>query len=272
MNKKNFIIIIFLILKSCLVAASSNDPYPPINTGSQPNNIQASTLKKVDKPTSIPKLEIPLPPLQSNSNNVLTQSSASVVSPTHNDKPSTEVKETEDEEDKEIENKKRKEDLVNQLIELDYKTKIPPKQLYQRQDTKDNKHLPPVYFKSYYLSLAFNAVKNDDLNALRAVLDNYNFLNGQNKDGDTLLIYAIEQNSINSARVLLARGAFVNGVNSRGRTPLHYAATIGNLEMVKLLLTMGADPEIMDDVGMKAEEYAISSNNKQAADMIRKFD
>ena len=65
--------------------------------------------------------------------------------------------------------------LVNKLSHLDYKTQNPPQKLYNREQTYNNQHLPPVYFKSYYLSLAFKAAEKNDIKGLNAVLSKYNF-------------------------------------------------------------------------------------------------
>jgi len=165
----------------------------------------------------------------------------------------------------------KSEDLVDKLMDLNYSVTTPPKKLYESKLSKENKHLPPVYFKSYYLYLAFKAVDNNNLDALRAVLERYDFVNGQNKDGDTLLMHAVETNHINIARVLLAKGAYVNGVNYRGRTSLHYAAALGDPEMVKLLLTMGANKDMFDDKNMTALDYAIEGQHSEVISILSKY-
>lgn len=163
------------------------------------------------------------------------------------------------------------EDFIIRLMGINYKNQVPPKKLYERPYSPTNLHLPPVYFKSYYLYLAFNAAAKDDLKGLNAVLNRYNLLNGQNKDGDTVLMYAIQNNSINSARLLLAKGAYVDAVNHRRRTALHYAAALGNKELTKLLLSMGSDYTLKDDNDMTAVDYAYSSNNAEVAKIIEKY-
>lgn len=154
--------------------------------------------------------------------------------------------------------------LINELMDINYETKLPPKQLYDRPDLKANRHLPPVYFKSYYLYMAFQAVEKNDLQELRAVLSKFDFRNGQNIEGDTVLMYAIEYQNLDIARVLLAKGAYVNAVNNRKRTALHYAATLGDMEAIKLLLTMGADMTLKDDRGKTPVDYARINNHLDA--------
>ena len=165
----------------------------------------------------------------------------------------------------------KKAEFVNKISSLDYHTQNPPQKLYNRSPTIYNKHLPPVYFKSYYLSLAFKAAERNDNNGLNAVLAQFNFLNGQNKDGDTILMSAIQHNSLNVARLLLAKGAYIDAVNHRKRTALHYAATLGELDLIKLLLSMGADYTLVDDREMTAMDYAHANHQPEAAEMIGQY-
>lgn len=257
-----------------LDAAEKNQPVtpssmePPLPTLSKPNNPSLSVPIPPPLDASVPlpgDASVPLPgdapvPLPV----VPIMQSAEAVAESPKDHDVAVIKE----EDNKPE---QREALINKLMDLNYNTKTPPKQLYERQDTLGNKHLPPIYFKSYYLSLAFKAIDNNDINNLRAVLMKFDFINGQNKDGDTLLIHAVETNSLNSARVLLAKGAYVNGVNNRGRTALHYAATLGNLDIIKLLLTMGADEAITDDKGLMAIDYAQANKHPDAVIMISQY-
>ena len=219
----------------------------------QKSSVQPAMMQS-DKPT-LPTLSIPLPPPANPSTTfsppINKQAVAASNKAAENEKAEAFQKENEKQD------RQSQANLVNKLMDLNYSIKTPPKQLYESKNSINNKHLPPVYFKSYYLYLAFKAIDNNNLNDLRAVLARFDFINGQNKDGDTLLIHATEVDSLNAARVLLAKGAYVNGLNNRGRTALHYAATIGNTDIIKLLFTMGADSSIMDDKGMTALNYAI---------------
>ena len=187
------------------------------------------------------------------------------------EEPKAEVKKEEPKAVKPETYRQQQAEMVDQLSNLDYHTQNPPRKLYERSDSVYNKHLPPVYFKSYYLSLAFRAVENDDNNALNAVLSQYNFLNGQNKAGDTILITAVQKNSLKSARILLAKGAYVDATNNRQRTALHYAAALGELEFIKLLLSMGADYTLTDDKDMTAVDYAYANRQQAAAEMIKQY-
>lgn len=168
------------------------------------------------------------------------------------------------------EDKTKREELVSNLIKNNYNIHTPPKLLYE-SSSRDNSHIPPIYFKSYYLSLAFKASRTNNINDLRSILSKFNLLNGQNKDGDTILISAIQNNSLSSARLLLAKGAYVNATNKRKRTALHYAATTGSIESIKLLLSMGADLSLKDDQNMTAIDYATLNNEVDAVVLINQY-
>lgn len=174
-----------------------------------------------------------------------------------------------------IKNRSNRKDVklsfVNQLRSLNYKVQTPPKKLYSRNYSPINNHLPPVYFKSYYLYMAFKAAERDDQNGLNAILSHYDFLNGQNQDGDTVLMHAIKNNSLNASRLLLAKGAYVDAVNKRKRTALHYAATLGNLNLIKLLLSVGSNYTMTDDNDMTAVEYAYATKQDKAAKIIEQY-
>ena len=160
--------------------------------------------------------------------------------------------------------------LLNDLLGLNYKTHIPPKELYGRLDG-DNKHLPPVYFQSNYLEMIYKAIDKKDFNNLRTLLANYKFINQRHEDGDTILMYAIQNDSLNAVRILLAKGALVNALNGRKRTALHYAAALGNLDSLKLLLTMGANPFLKDDNDMTAMDYAQVAQQPRAEAILGQY-
>lgn len=217
-------------------------------------------------------IDPPSPPPTStnniNKNDVKTDVKTLVTKESKNNVPKKQDSQKAKSENKTKEDKLKKAALVEKLIQIDYNTQNPPRKLYEREGDMNNRHIPPVYFKSYYLSLAFDAVAKDDYNGLNAVLKKYYFINGQNIDGDTILIHAVRNTSVNAARVLLAKGAYVNAVNNRQRSALHYATVLSDVEMVKLLLSMGADFTIADDTGMTALDYMVNINDKEMSDLF----
>ena len=158
---------------------------------------------------------------------------------------------------------KNKEVTVNQLLALDYDFARFPQEYYAKRFGKENLHLPPAYFDSYYTRLAFNAVAKEDLNALRFFIENYNALHKYNLDGDNLLIHAADLSKYNSARLLIEKKTNINYKNSYALTALHIAAIKGDYKMAKLLLSMGADFTIQDKDGKTSLDYAEYYDHKQ---------
>lgn len=298
MNKKNLptliLLVSLLINNSISIALTPNPPieatsnnFPPTPLGAENITIQnaqvSQTLSPSSSPNSTPTNAIPLKPVELQNNIPKV-----VEAPNNQRKQAANEKFLEQariaknikernlklEEEAKLHDTKRRRtqsDFIDRLLNINYKNQLPPKKLYEREYSQTNLHLPPVYFKSYYLYLAFNAAAKDNLTALNAVLSKYNFLNGQNHNGDTILMHAIQHNSLNSARLLLAKGAYVDAVNQRKRTALHYAAVLGNVELIKLLLSMGSDYTLIDDNDMTAMDYAYSSNHIDAAKIIAEY-
>lgn len=301
MIKKNYLLLLFLVIDLCAFSSFGAGDYIQQSTPALKNNSSANfapmkvdpsnititkpepnpttpTLQKIQKPTATkPPIK-----LQNNIPSVAQKPLANKSNNSAYDKMLEEKKlaESIQKKDMEAQNSAMIKDLnrrdidsalVKQLSSLNYKVQTPPKKLYNRNYSSINRHLPPVYFKSYYLYMAFKAAERDDHNGLNAILLHYNFLNGQNQDGDTVLMHAIRSNSLSASRLLLAKGAYVDAINKRKRTALHYAATLGNLDLIKLLLSVGSDYTITDDNNMTAIEYAYATKQDEAAKMIEQY-
>ena len=255
MKQKLFNSILFLTITINAGMANSLDVFP--KTQSMQNN--QHILPSSNKPTGMP---------------IIKEQAAAPIQPVVNLSQNINSNKIEDKKEavtKNDDTKKNKAELVAKLANINYNTHTPPKQLYDHNLTPANNHLPPVYFKSYYLEATFNAIKKNDYNKLRALLAKFDFLNGQNENGDTILIAAIQHHSLNSARILLTKGAYINAVNDRKRTALHYAAALGDEDSIKLLLTMGANFNLKDDQGMTALDYAQANYKNNASNIIETY-
>lgn len=134
-----------------------------------------------------------------------------------------------------------------------YKTDYVPKTLYTRAQTKDNAHLPTIYFMSTYIKNCFKAAADNDLDRLRFYLDKYpEFVDVPDKNGNSILFHAVLHNRMDAARLIIAKGANVSLRNIDDITPLDIAVDLENYNMSKLLLTAGArttqlvsDPKLM---------------------------
>jgi ankyrin repeat protein len=86
------------------------------------------------------------------------------------------------------------------------------------------------------------AVKQGNVEAVRALIASRADVNVRSGDGSTPLLWAAHHADVEVARVLVTSGAGVDLANEYGVTPLLAASRIGDAAMVDLLLSAGADP------------------------------
>ena len=84
------------------------------------------------------------------------------------------------------------------------------------------------------------AVKANDAEAVRALLEDGVSANVKGPDGYRPLHMACEQGNVEIVRLLLGNGADVEAREDRGRVPLPMAAEKGHIQVVQLLLANGA--------------------------------
>ena len=87
-----------------------------------------------------------------------------------------------------------------------------------------------------------DAVKNQDLQQVRALLNGHPDVNVRSEDGSTALLWAAHWNDLRTAELLVRAGADANAANDFRMTPLSQACTNRNAELVDLLLKAGANP------------------------------
>jgi ankyrin repeat protein len=89
----------------------------------------------------------------------------------------------------------------------------------------------------------FDAIRANDLTAVKALLDQGVNVNTKNGAGSTLLSFALEQEERrwDIVRLLVERKADVNLTDNAGFAPLHHAVTKGTVEQVAFLLDNGAN-------------------------------
>ncbi|KAL4860020.1 putative 4-hydroxy-4-methyl-2-oxoglutarate aldolase [Chlorella vulgaris] len=125
--------------------------------------------------------------------------------------------------------------------------------------------LPPPRFSPDSI---LQAAKNNDVSALRKLIDMGVRVNYCNQIGQTALHVAALWGSVEAARELLHQGADVNGENSRGTTPLHFAAGAKSRvpEICRVLLDAGADTGLSDLQGRLPYENAESAEIRMLLD------
>ena len=106
----------------------------------------------------------------------------------------------------------------------------------------------------------FEAIENEDVASLQALLEAGANKNAVNQYGESALQVAVEKGSLEMVDALLDQGANANNVSlmPQARAPLLIAAEQGNEEIVSRLLEAGANVNFKDEQGKTALHYASS--------------
>ena len=146
--------------------------------------------------------------------------------------------------------------IVNRPV-YDYRSVIQSPSISKKQYGENNEHLPKSFYKSEYSSLLFVAVKSDNIQHIKALLEKGADINVVNvNNAYTPLVYAINQNRFNAFRYLIKRGADVNRKGYEGKTPLHIAVIDNKYNFLKVILDeSNVDVLIKDDNDKLALEY-----------------
>jgi len=96
---------------------------------------------------------------------------------------------------------------------------------------------------THYTNMSLlNAVKRENVNAIRKLLNNGANVNQNIGNGRSPLIQASSNGNLELVKLLLAKGADVNKANDKnGETPLYQASKWGHANVVKVLMAKGAD-------------------------------
>ena len=94
-----------------------------------------------------------------------------------------------------------------------------------------------------------DAVKNQDKEAVHALLKTDADVNAAHADGATPLAWAAHWDDWETADLLIRAGADVNAANEYGITPLYLACVNGSASMVETLLKAGANPNSLPPTG-----------------------
>ena len=97
-----------------------------------------------------------------------------------------------------------------------------------------------------------DAVRDRDIVAVRALLQQGVDVNAPQADGATALHWAAHWDDLETADLLLHAGADVDAANDLGVTPLWLACSNGNAGMVERLLASGANPNAARSTGETA--------------------
>src|ERR1700752_1096251 len=102
--------------------------------------------------------------------------------------------------------------------------------------------LPALSEQSESNGRLVDAMKNQDLQRVRTLLDQHADVNLRSEDGSTALLWAAHWNDLRTAELLIRAGADANAANDFRMTPLSQACTNASSALVELLLKAGANP------------------------------
>jgi uncharacterized protein len=111
-----------------------------------------------------------------------------------------------------------------------------------------------------------DAIKNDDKQAIRALLQDRAEVQAQEPDGTTPLHWAAYVNDAETTEALVRAGADVKATNKFGETPLTLAAINGNGRLIEALLKAGADANTVHPSG---ETVLMTAARTGKADGVR---
>lgn len=103
-----------------------------------------------------------------------------------------------------------------------------PETISMKKYDRKNRHLPTARYEQDLDALLFIAIRRDDINGVRAMLDySKRGINIPAPNGDTPLIAAVRNKSSNTVRLLLGRHADTSAVDARGMTASAVARNLG---------------------------------------------
>ena len=113
-----------------------------------------------------------------------------------------------------------------------------------------------------------DAVKQQDVAAVRSLLKAGADVNAPEGDGATALHWAVHAEQIELTRMLIAAGATVDVANDLGITPLYLASAAGNAAIVTLLLDRGAKAASAAPSGVTALMEAARSGSVETVRLL----
>jgi len=149
-----------------------------------------------------------------------------------------------------------------------FKNQTLPPEIYRKQYSVDNNHLPKAQYHHEVEAHIFYAAVTNNLNGIRALLRTGVPLDIRNSYGETLLMAAVRYGAIDSVRMLLGLGLGATDVNTNGASALHYAVQMGRADMAAMLLQSGAYSNQADNNGISPLQIAYWRNDAMMLQML----
>ena len=112
------------------------------------------------------------------------------------------------------------------------------------------------------------AIKANDVAAVRTLLDTRVDVNAAKPDGTTALHWAVDRDSPEIVQLLIRAGANVKAANRYGATPLWLAALNGNAATIGMLLEAGASASAASPEGETALMVAARTGKVDAVNAL----
>ena len=113
-----------------------------------------------------------------------------------------------------------------------------------------------------------DAIKANDVTAVRTLVDKRADVNAVQPDGTTALHWGVDREAVEIVRLLIRAGANVKAANRYGATPLWLASLNGNAVIIGMLLEAGADAATASAEGETALMVAARTGKLDAVDVL----
>ena len=143
-----------------------------------------------------------------------------------------------------------------------FKTQTLPPEVYKKQYSNANRHLPHALYKKEIEAHLFGAVGANDADAVRALLRTGVPLNVRNTMGEDLTMHAVKAGATTTLQLVLALGATPSQQDRYGATPLHRAVFLGRQDMATILLRAGANSYVNDMSGVTPMAIAVARQDQ----------
>jgi ankyrin len=113
-----------------------------------------------------------------------------------------------------------------------------------------------------------DAARDQNREAVRALLEQHVDVNAPQSDGATALHWAAYRDDVDMTSLLIRAGANVNAANDLGITALHLACANGSAAVVAGLLQAGADPNAVSSAGVAPVLVAARTGSVSAVEAL----
>ena len=120
-------------------------------------------------------------------------------------------------------------------IKIRKEYEVQPKTISRRKYHPVNDSLPTAIYISDYQKAVFQEIKDNNIEAVKALLDIIKNTEFRNGEADTPLLYAVRIGKVNMIAWLLARGADIKAVDINEQDVYHIARINNRLDILNLL-------------------------------------